>query len=300
MLKPFASSCLSIVPAVPAPLCSHPVSYTPLRMFVSVITCSGRELVALDADLSWRLIDVLAAIPEQDRAVDCSEHVFIGTTELRPSMSLYDVGVESGSTLTLVTTPVHTAEELEHVVRIIFSKALAEPDNIEAHADLVFSLRTRYPEFPPEHEGHKGLSFTRFLLSTCQEDFESFPRSLDPIQKDKQMAHCLASVKFIGHLFLRQMLSVKIIGQVLWDLIGGVAHIEEHRIECACELLKVIVFSLDHARHGPIFVTEVLGRLVDLKKRTDPNTGKSVYSETVQIQIQDLVDMRGRSWQAKT
>jgi hypothetical protein len=278
-------------------------------MLVSVITCSGRELVALDADPSWRLIDVLAAIPDQDRALDCSEHVFIGSTELRPSMTLSDIEVEDGSKMTLVKTPVHTVEELEHVVRIIFSKALAELDKIETHADLIFSLRTRYPEFPPSHEGERAWNFTRMLLNMCQNEFESLPELLDPTQQEKQKAKALALMRFIGNLFLRGMLAVKVIVEVVHDLIRvKPAPIEEHLIECACELMKVSMrpgrFSLNNTKRNKLVTgfsrRLIFIRLMNIKHETDPNTGKSVFSEAITSHIKDVIDMRGRNWQAKT
>ena len=58
----------------------------------------------------------------------------------------------------------------------------------------------------------------------------------------------LANMKFIGNLFLRQLLAVKVIGQVVHDLVGikeGNALPEEHMIECVCELLQAIGFTLD-------------------------------------------------------
>ncbi|CAE8733580.1 unnamed protein product, partial [Polarella glacialis] len=49
----------------------------------------------------------------------------------------------------LATIELNKAEELEIVIRIIFQKALAEPHYCETYADMVFALRTRYPEFRP-------------------------------------------------------------------------------------------------------------------------------------------------------
>jgi len=292
-----SSGCLSIVPAAPAPLCFRPVPHTPLRMLVPVITCSGRELVVLDAGPSWRLIDVLAAIPEQDRALDCSEHVFIGTTELRPNMILSDIEVGDGNNMTLVKTPVHTAQELEHVVRIIYSKALAEPDSIETHADMIFSLRTRYPEFPPAHEGKRVCSFTRILTTICQEEFEKIPTSLDPFAL-KRKAKALALMKLIGNLCLRQMIAVKAIGWVLHDLLGArrlYRRSGEHLIECACELLKIVGFTLENTRHGNLILSQAMMNLMcwrNLKK----TSGTSVLSKAVTSQIQDVINKRGRNW----
>jgi WD40 repeat protein len=75
-------------------------------MRVPVVTCSGRELACLDAELSWRLREVLAAVPEEKSVAPCSRRrVFLGETELcRQGATLADVGFESGSSLTLVVT----------------------------------------------------------------------------------------------------------------------------------------------------------------------------------------------------
>jgi hypothetical protein len=214
----------------------------------------------------------------------------------------------------LASVDLHKAEELEHVIRIIFSKALAEPHYCETYADMVFSLRTRYPEFPPEHEGEKAHSFTRILLNTCQNEFESLPTSFEPTEEEKntysaddlrldigkKKEKVLANMKFIGNLFLRQLLAVKVIGQVVHDLIGiKDAPIEEHMIECVCELLQAIGFSLDNTQHGKMLVTQFSHRLMDLKKEVDPATGKQLFSKRIQFRIQDLIDLRGRNWQKK-
>jgi hypothetical protein len=214
----------------------------------------------------------------------------------------------------LAGVDLHKAEELEHVIKIIFSKALAEPHYCETYADMVFSLRTRYPEFPPEHEGEKAHSFTRILLNTCQTEFENLPTSFEPTEEEKQRhspdelrleigrkkGKVLANMKFIGNLFLRQLLAVKVIGQVVHDLIGiKDAPIEEHMIECVCELLQAIGFSLDNTPQGKILVTQFLHRLMDLKKEVDPATKTNVFSKRIQFRIQDLIDLRGSNWQKK-
>ncbi|CAE7272634.1 unnamed protein product, partial [Symbiodinium necroappetens] len=156
------------------------------------------------------------------------------------------------------------AEELEFVIKIIFGKALVEPHYCETYADMVFALRTRYPEFPAENEGEKPHSFTRVLLNTVQNEFESLPTTFEPTDEDrkkfestedlnlemkKRKGKMLANMKFIGNLFLRQLLAVKVIGQVVHDLIGikqGENPLpEEHMIECVCELLQAIGYTLD-------------------------------------------------------
>jgi len=223
----------------------------------------------------------------------------------------------------LVKTPVHTAEELEHVIRTIFSKVLAGPGYSETHADMVLWLRSRYPELPPESEGERAHAFNRSLMNVCQEEFESliysdswrlFPNAwAQTINREKEMsspdefrlvgklkAKVLAFVKFIGDLYLRHLLNAKVIGQVVHELTRSKdTPIEEHHIECVCELLKAIGLALDNTRTGKLLLTQFLHRLVDLKENADQNTGKSVFSERIRFQIQDVVDLKGRNWQKK-
>ena len=86
---------------------------------------------------------------------------------------------------TLASIELQKAEELEFVIKIIFGKALVEPHYCETYADMVFALRTRYPEFPAENEGEKPHSFTRVLLNTVQNEFESLPTTFEPSDDDR-------------------------------------------------------------------------------------------------------------------
>jgi len=213
----------------------------------------------------------------------------------------------------LALIELYKAEELEFVIRIIFTKALAEPHYCETYADMVFALRTRYPEFPAEAEDQKPTTFTRVLLNTCQNEFESLPSTFEATEEERKLHSTeelnlemkrrkdkmLANMKFIGNLFLRQLLAVKVIGQVVHDLVGlKEALPEEHMIECVCELLRSIGFTLDNTQHGKALMSQFANRLMDLK-RTVGHDGRLSFSKRIQFQIQDLLDLRGNSWQEK-
>merc|ERR1712014_292393 len=182
-------------------------------------------------------------------------------------------------------------EELELVTRIIFTKVLAEPHHCETYADMVFSLRLRYPEFPPEDEGEPAHTFARVLVGICQDEFDNRPVSVEPTEQEKadtspealrldvakRKVRMLANVKFIGELFLRGLLAVKVIGQVVADLIGTKdVRPEGYMIECGCELLQAIGHSLDSSKRGNMLMTRFLHRLACLKNAGDPQTGKAV------------------------
>ncbi|CAK0828621.1 unnamed protein product [Prorocentrum cordatum] len=75
---------------------------TRASMLVSVVACSGRELAAVEADPSWRLGDLLAAVPEQEKAAGHKLRILFGGAELCGDATLGEIGVQGGSELTLV------------------------------------------------------------------------------------------------------------------------------------------------------------------------------------------------------
>merc|ERR1719282_2076253 len=99
------------------------------------------------------------------------------------------------------------------------------------------------------------------------------PEELQKKRKEKDKAK--ANMKFIGNLFLRQLLAVKVIGQVVYELIGiKDSPPEEHKIECVCELLKAIGHTLDDTGKGKELMSAFACRLLDLKNFQDSETGK--------------------------
>jgi hypothetical protein len=193
------------------------------------------------------------------------------------------------------------ADELNIVIQVIFRKALDEAHYSETYSDMVQSLKNRYPEFPPEAEGEKPISFLRVLLNTCQSEFEQMVDDFAPNQERmdaeeaqehvaKQKKRGLANMKFIGNLFLRGLLASKVIHQILFHLIGDTFP-EEHLVEFACALSTTVGKSLDASG----FFANVAGRLLDLKKTTGPN-GKAFLSKRLQFMIQDVLDDRESGW----
>jgi len=209
---------------------------------------------------------------------------------------------------------VDNAEELQHIIGLIFKKALSEPHYCETYADLVFGLKSAFPEFPCP-EGGKPLTFKAVLLNICQDEFEALPTSLTPTAEDlarydaeelefrrkSRKGRLLANMKLIGHLFLRQLVSPRVISSVIQELTlcDDAARVpEEHVIECAVELLMSIGHTLESMPAGKQAIISVAGRLLDLKQRKGRD-GRGIYSKRVQFAIQDLLDVRGAGWARK-
>merc|ERR1712050_680874 len=74
---------------------------------------------------------------------------------------------------------------------------------------------------------------------------------------------------------------------------------EEHKVECALELLQNVGYTLESTQQGEALMTKFSARLLDLKCVSDPKTGKAALSKRVQFSVQDLLDLRSNGWQKK-
>jgi hypothetical protein len=207
---------------------------------------------------------------------------------------------------------ISSVEELQIVIVLIFKKSLAEPHYCESYADLVYSLKNEMPEFPSP-DGGKPVTFKSSLLTVCQNEFEAMPRSFGQAQASgadaeelafqliQEKKRFLANMKFIGNLFLRELIGNKIISSIVKDLMlcDSDEAPEEPIIECVCELFCSIGYTLESMPVGKIAVAQVCGRMLDLKGRKLKN-GKGLYSKRVQFVIQDLLDTRSAGWAMKS
>lgn len=269
-------------------------------------------------------------VPDFHRAITPSENAYRPQTPMQRQVSrprnqelqrqvqshLNKICPENVSTIgeKLAEIVLEDAADLKLLISVIFKKALVEPHYCETYADLVFSLKSAYSEFP-QPEG-KPVTFKSTLLNICQDEFEALPTHLEPTaeeldQCDKEEIErriknkkdrLLANMKFIGHLFLRQLLSAKVIGSVLLELVlcGNETEVpQEHVIECACELLLNIGATLESMPSGAAAVSSVCGRLKDLKTRKGQDL-LCVYSKRIQFAIQDLIEIRAAGWAKKS
>uniref|UniRef100_A0A7S0AGR5 MIF4G domain-containing protein n=1 Tax=Pyrodinium bahamense TaxID=73915 RepID=A0A7S0AGR5_9DINO len=210
-----------------------------------------------------------------------------------------------------VTSP----DELEVIIELIFQKALAEPHYCETYADLIFCLRSAFPEFPTT-DGSRPITFRSSLLNVCQNEFESLPATLTPSEEERSVLdeeelelsrkrrkdRMLANIRLIGHIFLRQLLPAKVITAVLMELVPcklDGPFPEEHTLECACEMLMSTGHTLESLPTGTHVVQQVCGYLLELKGWKAAN-GKSACSKRVQFLIQDMLDARSAGWAKKS
>lgn len=184
-------------------------------------------------------------------------------------------------------------EDLESMISLIIRKVVDEPIYGGTYADLVYSLRERYPQFPAETEGVPPTSFTRVLLNAVQTEFEAMHSAAatraggDHLQ-DIQRKRALANMQFIGHLFLRGLLRLRVISWIADELLTDA---EELGVECVCQLVQGIGYTLDTTSDGARdLLEELMQRLAGMSQ---------AFSKRLGYKIQNLLDLQAQAWQQK-
>eukprot|EP00931_Biecheleriopsis_adriatica_P073152 TRINITY_DN47497_c0_g1_i1.p1 TRINITY_DN47497_c0_g1~~TRINITY_DN47497_c0_g1_i1.p1 ORF type:complete len:481 (+),score=146.49 TRINITY_DN47497_c0_g1_i1:54-1496(+) len=209
---------------------------------------------------------------------------------------------------------VSDVQQLEVIIDLIFKKAVTEPHYCETYADLVFSLKAVYPSFESP-QGGKPITFKGLVLNICQQEFEELLSCTDLAEAEKsdcdqeelefirkkRKDRMRANMKFIGHLFLRQLLSAKVIGTIICELVLCEQRDmlpEENALECACELLLAIGYTLENMAAGQAALTLACSRLKELKAKQNSD-GKGAYCKRMQFMMQDVLDTRAAGWTKK-
>jgi hypothetical protein len=111
----------------------------------------------------------------------------------------------------------------------------------------------------------------------------------DPEESMMRKKRCLGHMKLLGSLYLRTLLSHKVIVVVCNDLLRGDPR--EHFIECVCVLVRSLGFSYESEK-GPEFLDQLFAKINDLI-----STGK--YSKRLTFMVRDLQELREDNWQQK-
>merc|ERR1719316_914801 len=223
---------------------------------------------------------------------------------------LNKITAENFSNITekLASVELTQAPDLDVVIDLVFDKAVTEHAYCEMYADMCLVLRTRFPEFPAQddEDGAPTLTFTRALLNRCQEEFENLPLYLGPTQEQKdtlnpdelevivkkQKDRVLGNMKFIGQLYLRKLLSHKVVREVVVRLVFKSEPPEEHYIECFCMLVRNIGATLESSDQGKSYMQQFANRMKDLAASND-------YRKRIKFAIQDVLELRQNNWQER-
>ena len=148
------------------------------------------------------------------------------------------------------------------------------------------------------------LDFNKMLLRVCRTEFDNITQrvhmsSASPADEYVGLrADCLRCFTFLGHLYLKSLLSSRTLSIIMHQLVvdGQNEHLPNPLIiECTCELLRTIShkLSLEAAQHNRI--RAVCRRLWELQGESGEDE-KYAYTSRVRSSIHGLVSTPIREW----
>jgi len=210
---------------------------------------------------------------------------------------------------------IEEVEEMEVLIKIIFVKVTDDPHYCETYVDMIAALNKKYPEFPPEEEGASPITFRRMLVNMCQDKFEEMLTKLEEDSEEavelaktmepdelaeitlKRKRNAMATMKFIGNLFVRQLLAAAVIRRVIGDLLDNEP--PEMQVEYALELVAAVGRQFESTEKDKAQISIILDRLNNLKGMKNSTTGKPLLSKRVQFAIEDMLVLRTNGWVKK-
>ena len=169
---------------------------------------------------------------------------------------------------------------LRDCVTAVFEKALAEPNFSPLYAQFCVRLSEALPTFPSEEPPPQAaagapaaskaadVSFRRLMLNRAQEEFQSQHQlsrceQLEAMTAAEREAHAavqkrrmLGTIRFIGELYIRQMIASRILRDCVMLLFGdGSAPVEED-IEALCKLLDTTGKTMETSKGRDAQITQ--------------------------------------------
>ncbi|KAJ2855052.1 hypothetical protein J3B02_002366, partial [Coemansia erecta] len=193
---------------------------------------------------------------------------------------------------------------LRHLIMLVFDKATDEPLWASTYARLCVKLIVKIdPRVSDENVHNKegnlmtGMQLVRkYLLTKCQEDFErgwkvEMPEDMESPEYYEAMKikrRGLGLVKFIGDLFLRDILSERIMHECIKRLLTNYEGPEEEETESLAKLLTTAGQKLDH-KDAKKYMDAYFGRVAAMA------VNKTLASR-IRFMLQDVIELRQSGW----
>jgi translation initiation factor 4G len=178
----------------------------------------------------------------------------------------------------MVSIDIDNQDLVARIIKLVFNKVVDEPHFSEIYADLCKSLADK------EYCGG-AISFKREILTQCQNEFESK-------KSDTKKRKSLGNMRFIGELYIKDIVSMTIVLQCINMLFHGIENTTEKErgihIECLCKLMTTIGEKIDNP-NNKIKIDgcfEILQSIYDNKKN----------EFRYRFMVLDLIDLRKNSW----
>jgi len=198
---------------------------------------------------------------------------------------------------------IDTEDLLKAAVDAVFEKALAEPNFSPVYAEFCKQINPLLPTFTSENNNTQ--TFKRLILNQCQAEFER-ENNQDPeevakmtdVEREKNVRsmkkRMLGTIRLIGELYKRKMLSSTIMTSCVFILFGDVKNPQEENVEALCKLFTTV---------GKILEQDKSNKKVGMGSLMQQLTVVAAHpklSSRLRFMIQDVQDLWKANWKSRT
>ena len=196
-------------------------------------------------------------------------------------------------------------------IDLIFGKALHEPGYSKMYAQFCYDVamyEIQMNSSPPASDGSPGKKkseFRNMIVSRAQQEFlerDEIDQSLSAEEMEEALASQAkrkrANIKFVGQLFLHNVLSATTMHRIVESIIGSdqvdKPHPKEIDIEVLCELLETVGKKIDGKEDGKRHMDAHFDRLRKLLRAAERKQVN--YGAKVKFKLMDTIELRENSW----
>lgn len=218
---------------------------------------------------------------------------------------------------------INTEERLDGCIKILFEKAIMEPNFTDTYAQMCKELGTIIKIETSANA--QQPNFKRKLITQCQKEFEKHhtdkEENATELEQSKKKAaegeeksdelnelqyeleekdarirrRAMGTIRFIGELFKQEQLTCKIMYTCI-NILLSEEMLDEESLECLCKLLTTIGGRMEkdavQDSQGLQYCFERLQEIADRKSTIQ-------VSNRIRFMILDLVDLRKNNWQPR-
>jgi hypothetical protein len=229
----------------------------------------------------------------------------------------------------IVDIGIKDEETLKGIIKEIFDKAIDEPNFGSLYAKLCQYINEELPK-KQEWVNIKDTNnnvFRKLMLNRCQEEFENnndnrwsdnddnekpvaqmtdeekLEYSKKQSERTKKKRRSLGNIRFIGELYMCQMITQKIIRFCFWTLFQQLKNPDEESVECLCFLFRTVGNKVENQ----IIATEKDNRaLMDWGKQWNKYfsdmaelSKNKTFPSRMRFMLMDIIELRRNKWKSK-
>ncbi|EAT34516.1 AAEL013249-PA [Aedes aegypti] len=217
---------------------------------------------------------------------------------------------------------IDTEERLDGCIKILFEKAIMEPNFTDTYAQMCKELGTI---IKIETSDNKQPNFKRKLITQCQKEFEKHhtdkEENASELEESKKKAaegeekteelnelqyeleekdakirrRAMGTIRFIGELFKQEQLTCKIMYTCI-NILLSEEMLDEEALECLCKLLTTIGGRMEKDSGQD---SQSLQYYFDRLQEIADRKSTIQVSNRIRFMILDLMDLRKNNWQPR-